>query len=107
MNTTKTHRWADVRAARTDITDEQRAAARAKLDAEVAAYRLAEIRKEQHRTQTEVAATMGVGQRRVSDIEHGEVNRTEVGTLAAYIDALGGKLKLVADFGDDRTITVR
>ena len=48
---------------------------------------------------------MGVAQPRVSAIEHGKLAHTELGTLAAYVDALGGKLRIVADF-DDRSIVV-
>ena len=36
---------------------------------------------------------MGVTQARVSRIERGQLERTEVDTLAAYVKALGGKLK--------------
>ncbi len=38
---------------------------------------------------------------RVSQIEHGEVISFEV--IARYVEALGGRLDLVADFGD-RTV---
>jgi hypothetical protein len=41
---------------------------------------------------------MGVSQQRVSAIENGSV--AELATLAAYIRALGGELKVIADFGD-------
>ena len=44
---------------------------------------------------------MGVTQARVSRIEKGELTRSEVDTLAAYVRALGGRLKIVADFGDE------
>ena len=70
------------------------------IEAEVAAYKLAEIRRAQHRTQAQIAEVMGVGQRRVSDIESAELARTEVSTIDAYVSALGGTLRLVADFGD-------
>jgi hypothetical protein len=36
----------------------------------------------------------------VSGIEKGRMERSEVDTLAAYVQALG-KLKTVADFGDE------
>jgi hypothetical protein len=45
-------------------------------------------------------ATMGVTAPRVSAIEHGEADRTEVATLRSYVEALGGRLRVVADFGD-------
>ena len=42
---------------------------------------------------------MGVSTPRVSAIEHGEIDRTEVATLRSYVRALGGELRVVADFG--------
>ncbi|MEU7565236.1 XRE family transcriptional regulator [Streptomyces fradiae] len=71
-----------------------------RLRAEVRAYRLAEIRREQSLTQRDVASSMGVSAPRVSAIEHGEADRTEVATLRAYVESLGGRLRVVADFGD-------
>ncbi|MFD8481478.1 XRE family transcriptional regulator [Kitasatospora sp. NPDC059673] len=97
--------WKDVRAQ--VVTDEDRVAAhRAKLDAEVRAYRLAEIRREQDLTQTEVAEMIGVTQPNVSRLERGELESTSLGTLREYIEALGGQLRLVADFGD-RQLRIR
>jgi predicted XRE-type DNA-binding protein len=72
--------------------------------AQVRAFRLAEVRKRQHTTQVELAKRMGVSQARVSDIERGKINRAEVDTLAAYVAALGGKLQLVANFGDEAIV---
>ncbi|HUZ36888.1 MAG TPA: helix-turn-helix transcriptional regulator [Streptosporangiaceae bacterium] len=48
----------------------------------------------------QVARQMGVSQRRVSAIEHGEEQATRT-TLAAYVTALGGRLRLVAEFEDE------
>ncbi|MBT2480031.1 helix-turn-helix domain-containing protein [Streptomyces sp. ISL-94] len=70
----------------------------------VRAHRLAEVRKRQHTTQVQVAEAMGVTQARVSRIENGELERSEVETLAAYVRALGGKLKIVAEFGDEQYV---
>jgi transcriptional regulator with XRE-family HTH domain len=44
---------------------------------------------------------MGVSVARVSQIERGEVASFEI--IARYVEALGGRLDLVADFGD-RTV---
>ncbi|MFB8395399.1 helix-turn-helix domain-containing protein [Streptomyces yangpuensis] len=74
----------------------------AEMIAVVRAHRLAEVRKRQHTTQVQVAEAMGVTQARVSRIENGELARSEVETLAAYVRALGGKLKIVAEFGDEQ-----
>lgn len=70
----------------------------------VRAHRLAEVRKRQKMTQTAVAKTLGVTQGRISAIEKGAISRSEVETLAAYVAALGGQLKLVADFGDESLV---
>jgi transcriptional regulator with XRE-family HTH domain len=59
---------------------------------------LAEARKQADLTQRDVAATMGVSVARISQIEHGEVASFDV--IARYVEALGGRLDLVADFGD-------
>lgn len=95
------HNWDDVQ--RELLTEKEIAESdqRAQqLLAQVYAYRLAEIRKRRGMTQTEVARQMGVSQRRVSAIEHGEEQATRT-TLAAYVAALGGRLRLVAEFEDE------
>lgn len=97
--------WVEVRAQKApEISAAQRVEAVAALVAEVAAHRLAEIRKGQNRTQSDVAGLMAVGQRRISAIESADLARVETGTIAAYIQALGGRLKLVADFGDQTVL---
>jgi DNA-binding XRE family transcriptional regulator len=98
--------WEDLRAefSFTDAEEADIAAERSRLLAEIRAHRLAEIRASQGETQTVIARRMGVSQARVSAIEHGEIGRSEVDTLAAYVEALGGKLKLVADFGDSSVV---
>jgi predicted XRE-type DNA-binding protein len=82
--------------------DPQRAdAARKEMHDAVQAHRLAEIRKAQgHTRQSDVAALMGVSQARVSKLESGDLSHTEVGTLQSYAAALGGHLRIVAEFGE-------
>jgi phage shock protein A len=65
---------------------------------------LAEQRTRLGLTQAEVAARMGVRQERVSAIERAEPGATEVRTLAGYIEALGGRLEITADFGGERVV---
>jgi len=65
---------------------------------QVRAEYLTEMRKKAGLTQAEVAEAMGVSQQRVSAIESGTV--AELATLGDYIRALGGELKVIADFGD-------
>jgi ribosome-binding protein aMBF1 (putative translation factor) len=59
---------------------------------------LAETRKQRGLSQKHIAATLGVTTSRVSQIEHGRVTSFEV--IARYIEALGGRLDLVAEFRD-------
>ncbi len=95
------HSWDDVQRellANEEMAESDRRAQR--LVAQVYAYRLVEIRKRRGLTQTDVARGMGVSQRRVSAIEHGEEQANRA-TLAAYVTALGGRLRLVAEFEDE------
>jgi DNA-binding XRE family transcriptional regulator len=78
------------------------AAGMEQLRAEQRAFRLAEMRRRLGITQAEVAARMGITQGRVSAIEHAKPSTTELCTLAAYVEALGGRLEIIADFGDQR-----
>ena len=63
-------------------------------------WRLAEMRRRRGMTQEQVAARMGVSVARVSQIEGGYVSTQEV--LNRFVTALGGTLKLIADFGDEQ-----
>lgn len=69
--------------------------------AEVRAYKLRELREMLAMTQTDVAQTLEISQRRVSEIERGQVDRTKVDTLRRYADALGGTLKVEVQVGDE------
>lgn len=66
-------------------------------------HRLAHMRKQQGMTQAQVAAAMGVSQVRVSRMEHGDIEKMQVESIAAYVAAIGGHLRLVADFGNAAT----
>ncbi|MFB7254190.1 XRE family transcriptional regulator [Streptomyces nojiriensis] len=77
---------------------------RGRMLAEVRAFRLADARKRRQMTQRSMADAMGISQSRVSAIERGDLSRSELSTLVAYVAALGGKLEIVADFGDEKII---
>ena len=62
-------------------------------------WRLAQMRKRRGMTQEQVAERMGVSVARVSQIESGDVSTQDV--LSRFVAALGGTLKLIADFGDE------
>ncbi|HVK25280.1 MAG TPA: helix-turn-helix domain-containing protein [Actinokineospora sp.] len=85
--------------------DAARAEARTRTRAYVLGLRLAQLRKDAGISQGEIAERMGVSQARVSQLENGEIGQMEIDTLSRYINALGGTLKLVADF-EDHGITV-
>jgi DNA-binding XRE family transcriptional regulator len=72
---------------------------------DVRAFKLGEVRKSRGLTQEDVASAMNSSQPRVSQLENGDIARSELGTLRAYVEALGGHLRIVADFGDEQ-ITV-
>lgn len=96
--------WREVRdeVRRGGLVDEQGVEdARKHMTEEVRAHKLSEVRKAQHVSQAVVADAMGVKQPRVSAIERGNLSRTELGTLESYVEALGGKVRIVADFGED------
>ena len=75
------------------------AAVTAMLD-DARGWRLAEMRRRRGMTQEQVAVRMGVSVARVSQIESGDVSTQDV--LSRFVAALGGTLKLIADFGDEQ-----
>ena len=62
------------------------------------------MRKRLGLTQAEVAERMHVRQERVSAIERAKVDTSELRTLASYIKALGGRMEIIADFGNERLV---
>jgi DNA-binding XRE family transcriptional regulator len=80
---------------------------RARLEADADACRLAEIRKHRRVTQQDLAETLGVSQSRVSQIERQSIDDTVVSTLAAYVEALGASILILADFGEEQFVLRR
>jgi DNA-binding XRE family transcriptional regulator len=95
--------WREVRA-EANLDEEKVAQHARRMIAEVRAARLAELRKQLKLTQSQLAERMHVSQARVSAIENGDVDAAEVATLKNYIAALGGRLEIVAEFGDQRLV---
>ncbi|QGK80297.1 helix-turn-helix domain-containing protein [Mycobacterium tuberculosis] len=98
---TMARNWRDIRAdavAQGRVDLQRAAVAREEMRDAVLAHRLAEIRKALgHARQADVAALMGVSQARVSKLESGDLSHTELGTLQAYVAALGGHLRIVVN----------
>lgn len=63
------------------------------------AVKLAELRESRAASQQEVAGRLGVSQGRVSQIEHAD--DLYLRTLSGYVEALGGHLRIAAEFPDD------
>ncbi|MEI2811897.1 MAG: XRE family transcriptional regulator [Nocardioides sp.] len=80
---------------------ERRAAFKEQMLAEVRAYKLRELREMLALTQTDLADTLEISQKRVSEIERGQVDFTKVDTLRRYVDALGGTLRVSVQVGDE------
>ena len=65
---------------------------------------LRDLRKAREKTQAHVAKKLGIKQENVSRIE----KRSDllISTLSGYIEAMGGKLSLVAEFPDRPPVTL-
>lgn len=82
--------------------DKRRQAAHVKrMRAEIHAYRLRELREMLDLTQVDLAAELDISQKRVSEIECGQVDRTKVDTLRRYAAALGGTLRVEVIIDDE------
>lgn len=101
--------WAEVkrrvREAHPEVSDAEwearKQAARTATEAYVLGYHLREIREEQGLTQAQVAASVGISQARVSQIERGEIHNLE--TMRTYAAALGARITVSIEYGN-RTI---
>ena len=78
------------------ISDEQMDVAQRKTREMIEAYALREARKARNMTQVELAREMGVSQNRVSRMENGDLGTMSLDAIRRYVEALGGKISLVA-----------
>lgn len=103
MTDNQTVSWRETRAKR-QVDDDAVDAHVARMRAEERAYRLREIREEQGVTQAELAARMAITQPTVSALESGDLDRSGLTTLKAYVEALGGTVEVTATFGDRKLL---
>ena len=73
-----------------------------RLLGKVRAHKLRELREAANLTQVDLAGRLKVSQNRVSRIEHGDVERTQLDTLRRYAEAVGGRLRVEVELGDER-----
>lgn len=97
MNNSKN--WEDVKRD-LNIPPEELAAAVEGQWARIRGYNLKEIRKSCDFTQVELAQEADVSQAMISKLERGDITTAQVSTLQRYVEALGGKLRISAEFGD-------
>jgi hypothetical protein len=76
----------------------------AALAARSRAHALVKVRERMGVTRSQMAMRMNVPQQRVDAIECAEPGTTEVGALAAYVEALGGRLEIISRVGDERVL---
>lgn len=95
----KTHKWADLR-------HQMSAEALREVEERVnrAAVHLDQIRRARGMTQVTLASAMGVSQAQIAKVER-EAD-LYVSTLRRFVEAMGGKLELVARFPDGESVAV-
>jgi transcriptional regulator with XRE-family HTH domain len=80
--------------------DERKQTAWTATEAHALGYHLRAIREEQGLTQAQVAASLGISQARVSQVERGEIHNLE--TMRSYAAALGARITVSIEYGDRR-----
>ena len=99
--------WKEIRAeavAEGRLDEQSVARSREQTLAKIRAYRLAELRKAVGLNQDDLARRLGISQSRISRIERGDLDHTEIATLRAFTHALGGELEITVKLGDERLV---
>lgn len=91
------HRWSELVA---KLPRERREKIERRVREELLKMDLREMRALLGKTQAEVAAALKISQGQVSETERREDHR--LSTLRRYVQALGGELEVIANFGDKR-----
>lgn len=76
------------------------------MEREAAEYRLRELREDAGYTQTVLAGLIGVGQNRVSQMEHGQLAAARIATLRKYVEATGGELEVSVKRADGTRVSL-
>jgi hypothetical protein len=94
-------KWTEIRRS---LAPEREAAVRAEVQAEIERMKLSELRRARNLSQTTIAKILDMSQGDVSKLER----RTDmyVSTLRSFIEAVGGKLQIVAQFPDGTPIEI-
>ena len=70
----------------------------------LAEIRLYELRQTLEQTQREIAATLGVSQAAISQLENS--NDPRISTLRSYLESLGARLQMTAVFDDETAVPI-
>lgn len=84
------------------VNESEVASARTEALGALRVYRLTEVRRSLGLGQEDLAQRLGISQSRVSRIERGDLEHTEIATLRAFTEALGGELEITVKLGDER-----
>jgi transcriptional regulator with XRE-family HTH domain len=96
--------WREIRQTRSKLTPEERARIDAEVIADVQRMRLPELRKARQLSQATLADLLCMSQGDVSRLER----RTDVyvSTIRRYLEAAGGRLRILAEFPDAEPIEI-
>jgi transcriptional regulator with XRE-family HTH domain len=96
--------WREIRQTRSKLTPEERASIDAEVIADVQRMRLPELRKARQLSQATLADLLCMSQGDVSRLER----RTDVyvSTIRRYLEAAGGRLRILAEFPDAEPIEI-
>ena len=95
----KTTSWSEYKAG-SNIDAALIDAAQIELETRLRNYNLKELRAKREYTQAALSANINVSQAMISKLERGDLSSLQLSTLQKYIEALGGKMRISADFGD-------
>lgn len=71
---------------------------------QVVAYRLSDLRRAMDLTQVGLAERLQISQNRVSRIEKGDLEHTQIDTLRKYVEAIGGELRVEVKLNNERIL---
>jgi transcriptional regulator with XRE-family HTH domain len=98
--------WRAIQEAHSKRSADERAETKASAlrDLDIERMNLAQVRRARAMTQATIAQVMQIAQGDVSRLEH----RTDayIGTLRRYVEALGGALRIIAEFPDSDAIEI-
>lgn len=94
----KVHKWGDVKKGR--FSAKEREESERKARRELLELDLKAVRELLGRTQTEMAGVLQLSQAELSRAERRDDHR--LSTLRRYVEALGGELEVIANFGEKR-----